>query len=389
MRQHTNRWTTLIALCFVAVLNGQMTAADGTSDIAAAMQQYIKDHQISGAVTLAARNGKVVHHAAHGLADVDTQRQMKKDTMFWIASMTKPITATAVLILQDDGKLSVDDPASKYLPAFKNSKLASGEPPSRPVTIRDLMTHTSGVAGPGRMEGQPTLAEIAENIATRPLQFEPGSKWKYGNGLTVCGRIIEIVSGKSYQDFLAERIFKPLGMKDTTFYPDAEQRKRFATLYQPGKDGKPFEPAVAWFVSYDPQVRRAPNPSGGLASTTSDLFRFYQAILNGGELDGRRIVSENAVKQMTTIHTGDLVTGFTPGNGWGLGWCVVRHPQGVTDMLKPGTFGHGGAFGTQGWVDPERDMIFVLMIQRTRFGNADGSDIRGTFQRLAIEKASP
>jgi CubicO group peptidase (beta-lactamase class C family) len=129
----------------------------------------------------------------------------------------------------------------------------------------------------------------------------------------------------------------------------------------------------------------SPNPSGGLFSTAQDMGRFYQMILNGGELDGRRIVSQEAVQQMTTLQTGELKTGFTTGNGWGLGWCIVREPQGVTKSLSPGTFGHGGAFGTQGWVDPERNMIYVLMIQRTNFGNSDASDLRGAFDQTAVE----
>ena len=170
-------------------------------------------------------------------------------------------------------------------------------------------------------------------------------------------------------------------MVDTTFTPNDAQRKRIAKLYQPGEDEESLAPASHWITDLSGDV--VPTPSGGLFSTASDLAAFYQMILNGGELDGKRIVSQAAVKQMTTIQTGDLVTGFTPGNGWGLGWCVVREPQGVTEHVSPGTFGHGGAFGTQGWVDPKTQTIYVLMIQRTKFGNSDGSDIRGEFHRLA------
>lgn len=170
---------------------------------------------------------------------------------------------------------------------------------------------------------------------------------------------------------------------DTSFAPTPDQRKRLALLYKPGADKRSIELASHWLV--DDAGGRAPNPSGGVFSTASDMAKFYQMILNGGEMDGRRIVSEAAVKQMTQLQTGDLTTGFTQGNGWGLGWCIARKPQGVTEMLSAGTYGHGGAFGTQGWIDPKRQMIFVLMIQRTGFGNSDASDIRKSFQTIAVK----
>ena len=343
------------------------------------MQEFVEDKQIAGAVTLVTRRGSVVHLAAVGYADAENKTPMKKDSIFGIASMTKPITATAVMMLEDEGKLSVDEPASKYIPQFKQVSLSSG-PPSREITIRDLMTHTSGVGGSQRSER--SLKETAEVIAKRPLGFEPGSKWQYSPGLSVCGRIIEVASGQPYEEFL-QRIFRPLKMVDTSFRPTPKQRERLARLYKPGEDKKSIEPASHWLI--DDSGQRAPNPSGGLFSTASDLARFYQMILGGGELEGRRIVSKTAVEQMTRVQTGELTTGFTPGNRWGLGWCIVRQPQGVTRMLSPGTYGHGGAFGTQGWVDPKREMIFVLMIQRTGFGNSDASDIRAALQQLAVE----
>jgi CubicO group peptidase (beta-lactamase class C family) len=243
------------------------------------------------------------------------------------------------------------------------------------------MTHTSGLGGEQQCIG--SLKATTEELATRKLSFEPGTKWQYSPGLNVCGRIIEVVSGRPYDEFLGERIFGPLKMVDTTFAPNESQRKRIAKLYQPGEDKESLAVASHWITDLSGDV--VPTPSGGLFSTASDLAAFYQMILNGGELDGKRIVSQAAVKQMTTVQTGELVTGFTPGNGWGLGWCVVREPQGVTKHVSPGTFGHGGAFGTQGWVDPKTQTIYVLMIQRTKFGNSDGSDIRGEFHRLAKE----
>ena len=350
------------------------------AQISERMRQSVEDKQIAGAVTLVARRGHGVHLEAVGHADLENSMSMKTDSLFAIASMTKPITATAVMILQDKSKLSVDDPVSKYIPQFKDVALKSG-PPSREITIRDLMTHTSGLVGSQRAER--SLRETAEVVAKRPLGFEPGSRWQYSPGLNVCGRIIEVVSGQPYDEFLRVRIFRPLKMVDTTFHPTPDQRKRLARIYKPGADKESIEPASHWLV--DDCDERAPNPSGGLLSTASDMARFYQMILTGGELDGQRIVSKTAIEQMTCVQTGDLTTGFTPGNGWGLGWCVVRQPQGVTRSLSSGTYGHGGAFGTQGWIDPKREMIFVLMMARTGFGNSDESEIRDAFQEIAVQ----
>jgi len=350
------------------------------AQIAERMNEFIADQQVSGSVTLVARGGRIVHLGAVGCADMENERPMCRDTIFAIASMTKPITATAVMILQDSGKLSVDDPVSKYIPQFREVSI-DGKRASREITIRDLMTHTSGVGGSQRNQG--SLQRTVELIAEQPFQFQPGSKWKYSPGLTVCGRVVEVASGQPFDRFLDERIFRPLKMVDTTFCPTPLQRDRLAQLYKPSADKKSIQATAHWISELSED--RTPNPSGGLFSTASDMARFYQMILNGGQLDGERIVSEAAVRQMTNVQTGDLITGFTPGNGWGLGWCIVREPQGVTRMLSPGTFGHGGAFGTQGWVDPVREMIFVLMIQRTGFGNGDASDIRGKFQEIAVQ----
>ena len=347
------------------------------------MQKFVADHKISGAVTLVARKGRVVQLEAVGKADLEKDRPMRTDTLFGVASMTKPITATAVMILQEEGKLSIDDPASKFIPEFKEAALSSGTP-KREITLRDLLTHTSGLVGEQRNLG--TLEETAAKMARRPLGFEPGTKWQYSPGLSICGRAVEVASGMPFETFLSERIFQPLRMNDTTFFPTAEQQQRLAKLYEPGKDGKSLQATTHWLTDF--AANKSPNPSGGLFSTAADMARFYQMVLNGGQLDGEQILTPKAVRQMTTVQSGELATGFTPGNGWGLGWCVVREPQGPTQMLSPGSFGHGGAFGTQGWVDPKREMIFVLLIQRTNFGNSDASDIRQAFQALAVDAQS-
>lgn len=345
------------------------------------MREFVAAKQASGAVTLVARRGRVVHLSAVGKADVASGRDMTNDTLFAIASMTKPITAAATLILQDDGKLTLDDPVSKYIPAFQDTMLVGGKKPVREIRLRDCLTHTNGLVSNQRNVG--TLANTVEQLAKSELAFEPGSKWQYGPGLSVAGRVVEVVSGKPFDEFLAERIFQPLELRDTSFRPTPAQWQRLARLYQPTADKKDLEPGTHWLVEVS--VDTTPNPSGGLYSTAADLVRFYQMVLNGGELNGKRVLSSAAVQQMTSLQTGELSTGFTPGNGWGLGFCLIRQPQGATAMLSPGSYGHGGAFGTQGWIDPRREMIFVLLIARQNFGNGDGSDIRAEFQRLAIE----
>ena len=345
----------------------------------ASMQRFVDEGEVSGAVTLVAHGGKVVHLGAVGLTDVNSGKEMQTHKMFSIASMTKPVTATAVMILQDEGKLTVDDKISKYLPEFKNMKLKDGSVPEREITIRDAITHTSGLAGNQVFDS--SLKESVDQLSKTPLRFQPGTRWQYSPGLNVAGRIVEIVSEKPFEVFVQKRIFEPLKMNNTTFFPTEKQQARIASLYQMD-DKKKLAEVDNRIV--DPSSVKAPNPSGGLFSTARDMYRFYQMILSGGKLrQGERIVSEKAVKQMTSPQTGDLVTGFTPGNCWGLGWCIIREPQGVTEALSAGTFGHGGAFGTQGWVDPETGTIYILMIQRTDLPNSDGSEIRRAFQKAA------
>lgn len=386
----------LVALC-AAVVQGDdrlSTVADPAEvgmDAAALariddrVREFVDARQIAGAVTLVARRGQLVHLGAVGQADIAAAREMTPDTVFAIASMTKPITAAAVMILQDAGKLKLDDPLSKYLPAFAETRLLDDSKPKREVTIRDCLRHTNGLVSDQR--NIESLANTAEHLARSKLAFEPGSKWQYGPGLSVAGRVVEVVSGMSFDKFLAEKIFIPLEMKDTTFHPASSQQPRLARLYQPTADKQDLEPGKHWLFEVDEKT--SPNPSGGLFSTARDMVRFYQMVLNAGELNGRRILSAEAVRQMTTLQTGELETGFTPGNGWGLGFCLVQRPQGPSEMLSAGSYGHGGAFGTQGWIDPERKMIYVLLIQRQNFGNADGSDLRAEFQRLAAAAVRP
>jgi CubicO group peptidase (beta-lactamase class C family) len=259
--------------------------------------------------------------------------------------------------------------------------------------LRDLLTHTSGLPGypPGLadlyVKRDHTLAEATLAVSQRPLDFEPGSRWAYCNsGIDTLGRIIEVVSGQPYETFLTRRIFEPLGMRDTTFRPSKEQKQRLAGLYAVKEDK--LVPVPDTVIGLPSEIKH-PIPAGGLCSTGADMARFYRMMLSGGTLDGKRILSPESVQTMTSLQTGDLKTGFVDGMGFGFGFGVVRQPEGVTAMLSPGSFGHGGAFATQSWADPKRDLFVILMIQRSGMPNGDASEVRRELQRLAVEAIKP
>jgi CubicO group peptidase (beta-lactamase class C family) len=258
--------------------------------------------------------------------------------------------------------------------------------PAKTITIRHLMTHSAGLPENTTEETKAAknLQDLVTAYATKPMQFEPGSKWQYcQTGINSLGRIIEVVSGKRYEDYVGERIFKPLGMTDTTFYPSASQQKRLATSYK-AENGQLTPTDIFIFAGRDlADHDRVPLANGGLFSTAGDYGKFARMLLNDGALDGKQILKPESVKQLSTVHSGDLMTGFTPGNGWGCCVCVVRKPQGVTEALSPGSFGHGGAYGTQAWIDPVKKVAYVLMVQRSNFPNSDASDVRKEFQNAA------
>jgi CubicO group peptidase (beta-lactamase class C family) len=378
----------LLSICLVTTISmAASTHAEpaALSPIGERVRSFVDQKEIAGAVVLVATRDGVKRVDAVGQADVEKNVPMRDDTIFWIASMTKPITASAIMMLQDEGKLSVEDPVSKYVPELGGLKTKDGKAGN--LTLRHLLTHTSGMseATSDESKAAKTLAELIPAFANKPLQFEPGTKWQYcQSGINTLGRIIEVVSGKDLETFFQERLLRPLGMKDTTFYPTKEQAARIATSYR--KTGDKLEPQGV-FVMNGTEVTsrdRYPAANGGLYSTAADYARFARMVLNNGSLDGKKYLSPAAVKQMTSVQTPEsIVTGFTPGNGWGLGWCVVRQPQGISAMLSPGTFGHGGAFGTQAWIDPQRGVVYLLMTQRANFPNSDASEVRKAFQEAA------
>jgi CubicO group peptidase (beta-lactamase class C family) len=349
-----------------------------------AMNALVEKQEVPGVVTFVATEKGIMHWQATGKADLEGDKIMSKDAIFWIASMSKPVTGLAVMILVDEGKISLDDPIDKHLPEMKSLAMADGKPTT--ITLRHILTHTSGMSELKDAYSCKTLAEAAEKYAKLPVQFEPGSKWQYSQtGINTAARIVEVVSGKTFDQFLEERLFQPLGMKDTTFYLNADQLPRLAKSYRKQPSGK-FEPVPIFLLSgKSPDSRdRFPAANGGLFSTANDYGRFCRMLLGEGELDGKRILSAKGVETFRTVQSGDVKTGFTPGNAWGVGCCIVREPQGVTATLSPGTFGHGGAYGTQAWIDPVKKRVFVLMIQRSNLPNADGSDIRSAFQQAAV-----
>ena len=360
--------------------------------IGTAMQAMIANNEIAGAVTAVVARDKVLHLEASGFADVAAKRPMSSDMLFWIASMTKPVTGVAILMLQDEGKLTVADPVAKYLPEFANLKTPSGKPAN--LTVSQILTHTSGLGEAGGAAAQQarTLADLVPLWLAAPMQYEPGEKWKYTqSGINAGARIVEVVSRMTFDAFVQTRIFDPLGMKNTTFYPTDEQRARLVTAYAKNKETGALEsvPPRPEFGSRD----RPPQGNGGLYSTAPDYARFCQMLLNGGTLDGRRYLSDAAMTFLTTPQTADLPTGFfqtdTYGNrganyAWGITTSILRVPHdGVAAMLSPGTYGHGGAWGTQAWIDPVKRVAYILMVQRSNFPNSDASDVRREFQQAA------
>jgi CubicO group peptidase (beta-lactamase class C family) len=356
------------------------------AQIPAQMQGFVEKGEISGIVTLVATKDKVVHLAAVGKSDLESGRAMRTDDLFWIASMSKPITAVAVAICKDDGKLSFDDPVEKYIPEFKKVTVAGGAAAARPITLRDLLTHTSGMGEYAKSQPHWTLQEFVDQAVSQPLKFQPGTKWSYSTaGIDALGRVVEIVSGKSLDTFMKERIFDPLQMTETTFWLSPGQEKRFAHNYRLNNSTHKLEPAVITYM-YGTEVtdrQRAPLGGAGLFSTASDVGKFYQMTLNRGSLNGKRILKPETLAAMLTVQTGELTA--RPGMPWGYGFCIVTDPKAMeaNAMLTPGSYGHGGAHGTSSWVDPAKGAVYVIMLQRASLRNPDNSDMHRVFQETA------
>lgn len=351
------------------------------SPLRAALQPFVDDRVLAGAVVLVADRERVLDLEALGFADVAAKRAMATNSLFWIASMSKPVTAAAVMMLADEGKVSVDDPVEKYLPEFKGlqvtenkGKGAALHSPKHPITIKNLLTHTSGMSFRSEQE-KPTLdiGSLAERVlsyAVMPLEFEPDTQYQYSNaGINTAGRIVEVVSGMPYEAFLETRLFQPLGMKDTTFWPDAGQLARLAKAYRGTADKSDIEETPVDQLRYPLGDRtRGPIPAGGLFSTAADVARFAQLLANGGAVAGRRYLSEVAVREMTRKQTGEAVDKTY---GYGL-------------QTGGGKFGHLGKYGTNFSVDAQRGIITVFMVQNAGWRNAEGGKIHPAFYQAAL-----
>ncbi len=353
--------------------------------INAFIKDYVDTNQIAGAVTLVARKGKIVHFESQGWRYKEENQPMEKDAIFSLASMTKPIVSTALMMLWEDGRFMLDDPIAKWLPSYANKQvldpLTGRRVPAKPVTVRHILTHTSGLSltatntptpltdgGETQAQTAPapparpkTLLEAVERAAGSPLAFQPGERWQYGSSTDFVAILVEKMSGLSIDQFVRERIFQPLGMRDTFYNVPREKVNKVAALYRPDKDGKIAllrKPEYHEPTTYFPGV-------AGLNATAADYFRFSQMLLNGGEYNGQRLLGRMTVNMMITNQIGEGKPVYIRGDGYGfgLGFGVLTNPAKAPDALSIGTFTWGGANGTLFWIDPQEDLIGIMMIQ--------------------------
>jgi CubicO group peptidase (beta-lactamase class C family) len=346
--------------------------------------------EVSGIVTMVAKDGKVVHFEAAGKRELERGSPMKKDSIFRIYSMTKPITGVAMMILLEQGKWQLNDPVSKHIPEFADLKVAKVDPangavtpvaPNHPMTMRELMSHSAGLSygyfGGTAVDKQyveqkvfdqtQPLQTMIDRMAKVPLLFQPGERWHYSLAVDVQGYLVEKLSGQSLPDFMQKHIFAPLKMVDTGFYVPPEKMDRFAEFYLRAQDGK-MSKHPDWEFTKPPVL---PSGGGGIVSTASDYMRFCQMLLNGGTLDGQRILSPLSVKLMRTNMLPDAARTMSPGVGFGLDFAVVVDPVAAGGYVGEGTYYWGGFAGTWFWIDPVHELIVIGMIQQRGDGLPD------------------
>jgi CubicO group peptidase (beta-lactamase class C family) len=369
------------------------------------MKSFVDHQMVAGAVTLVAHGKDIVEFDATGMADIEAGHAMRKDTIFQIMSMTKPVTAIGIMMLAEEGKLALRDPVDLYLPEFRELKVASAVGPdaarlgipNHAITIRDLLTHTAGIQdfGPPAIRDYAQtmsvpLDEVVRQLAKQPLLFQPGTEWSYSSpGIEILGRIIEVCSGEKYEDFIAQHVLRPLSMKDSFFFPPADKIARIAMVYAQ-KDGKLVR-APGSILGGDPAKYRHgsvfPAPGWGLYSTAEDLLHLYRMMLNDGVYEGHRYLSPFSVHIMTEPQTtGIHPVGWMRGSDYGLAWEVVTDSLGELAGHTKGTYGHGGAFGTQGWIDPNNDLISILLIQRSDGGLQSMTNVFLNMAEASVEK---
>lgn len=385
-----------------------------------AMQRYVDKQLVPGVVTVVARRGRIVYSDAVGFRDVEAKAPMTTDAIFRIASMTKPLASVALMMLYEEGHFLLNDPLAKFLPEFANMKVALPAPANesvgvpyklvpaaRPITIKHILTHTAGFPNTYRGITQAeylknaalrkptdTVADSVKRLAAMPLNFHPGDAWEYGAATDVVGRVVEVISGMTLDEFLQKKILGPLKMTDTHFYLPSAKLGRFTSVYEPdatkGNKIKLVEAPTAEsrFVK-EPHLYFS--GAGGLVSTAADYLRFAQMLLNGGELEGVRILGRKTVELMTVNHIGDLPVWLTgPGFGFGLGFSVVKDIGATGQIGSVGNYSWGGAFCTLFWVDPKEELIGIVMTQVRPYTHIN---IRQDFQVLVnqaiVDQAKP
>ena len=392
-------------------------AADRMPRIREAVQRHVDAGEVSGVVTLVARRGKIAHFEAYGVQDLESKKPMPKDGIFRLASMSKPITAAAVMMMVEEGKIRLTDPVSRFIPEFRGAKVAMAKPgargggpagpggpgggrgaapefdvvsANRDITVRDLLTHGSGLMSGGlgnavapQRGPTDTLATYIPKLGAVPLDFQPGTLWRYSGvaGFDVLSRIVEIVSEQPFDQFLKQRLFDPLGMKDTGFSARPDNQARLVTLYQRGPDGTLTKAANQQGLSSTTYFAG----SGGMVTTAEDYAQFAQMLVNGGELNGRRYLGTRTVQLMSTNHTGDLVNGQfgrpAAGMGFGLGVQVVEDPALAGLRQSKGSWGWAGAYGTNVNIEPAEKMVTIIMMQ-TSTGSLQRDFENAVFQAI-------
>lgn len=356
-----------------------------------AMNDWVEKKWVNGSVVLIARKGKIVFHNAYGFNDPDTKEPLDKNGIFRIASQTKAITTTAVMMLWEEGKFGLDDPVAKFIPSFANQQVLTtfnakdttytGVPAKRPITIRDLLTHTSGLGYPtiGTPEANAIyskhnitgglgvkgekLGDVMERLGTLPLLFQPGEKWMYGANTDVLGYLVEVWSGKTLEEFFTERIFQPLGMNDTYFNIPEDKAPRLVNFFQEEEGVIKKQPMAfgALDMSYPLQKHDYFSGGGGLSSTIGDYAIFLQMLLSNGEYNGKRYLARNTVRLMTMNQIGDLFVGGE--NKFGFGFSLITDNGSRISPSQSGTYAWGGAFSTSYWVDPKEEMLVLIYRQ--------------------------
>lgn len=393
---------------FVQVSEERLQRVDGL------MQQYIDSGWINGATAIIARNGKIIYYKGLGYDDAGTKKPLQKDAIMRIASQTKAITSVAVMMLYEEGKFLLDDAVSKYIPEFKNPVVLDSfnesdttyttVPAKSEITIRQLLTHTSGIqyaqigskifkaiyAKAGIVAGigvdRIKLADVMKKLGPLPLAHQPGEKFTYGLNTDLLGYLVEVVSGMSFDVFLKKRIFDPLGMKDTWFYLPADKQNRLATLYTED-DNKHLKKAEEtmningiFYTNYPNMNGTYFSGGGGLASTAYDYAIFMQMLLNNGVYNGKRILSRNTIRMMTTNQIGDLTLGH--GNTFGLGFEIVTKKGSAFSPRPEGSYSWGGMFSSSYWIDPKEKIVAQLFLQL--YPNSHG-DIHEKFKVLTYQ----